>query len=70
MAGRYAAPDRSSPGEVKKTTHLANADESPEMEASDLTGKTVTLTAGGTTTFTLEQPTAGATLDAPDSCAN
>jgi len=37
----------------------ANPDESPEMEASDLTGKTVKLTAGGTTTFTLKQPTAG-----------
>ena len=29
------------------------------MEASDLTGKTVKLTAGGTSTFTLKQPAAG-----------
>jgi hypothetical protein len=34
-------------------------DESPEMEASDLTSRTVKLTAGGTSTFTLRQTTAG-----------
>jgi hypothetical protein len=39
--------------------NAANPDESPEMEASDLSSRTLRLTAGQSSTFTLHQATAG-----------